>query len=156
MSASFWRGSLKKIIVILLLLAFILPMEISPTKLFAQEKSFQSLLSQGKEFYQNGDYEKAKQTFLEALAFARTENERAETYFQLSLAYYALGENTSCKEALKQFFGIDLESSIDERYHPSGFVKIFHDVRAAVLAEKDAQERAKKAEDRRGKKSLLQ
>jgi hypothetical protein len=108
-----------------------------------QETPFQKLIQEGEHEYEQGEYQSAIIKFLTAKDLARSKKDLSETFFYLSLAYFATGDNASCEEYLKRLFEVDLVRVLDEGYVPSGYSEIYHRLQGSakeLIAKRKAEE----------------
>ncbi len=94
---------------------------------------FDKLIRDGKQYYENGDYERARNKLIQALSRARVKGQYSEVYFELALAYYANGQNEKAKDSLVKLLRTDPGKIIDERYFPSGFIDIFNQLKKGYV-----------------------
>ena len=72
---------------------------------------YSRLLAQGKEFYENGEFEKAAAKYQSAQAVAANNEEMAEAHFLLALTYYALVDMENCRNSLENYFSVSVPSA---------------------------------------------
>jgi len=123
------RNRLGQKIMIISVFVFILTY-FSPLSWPEKESPLQSditeLIRAGKELYENGDYKEAIIMFLAILTKTQAADEVSEIYFNLSLSYFADGQNEKAEEYLRKLFEIRPDKTIDERYFPLSFVELFN------------------------------
>ncbi len=145
-----------KTLTIFTLLFFIMPLssDVLLQRNVSVQRDVDRLIREGKELYENGEYEEAKDKFLEALGHAREREELSEVYFCLSLAYYANGQSEKAKENLLKLFEIQPDRIVDEWYCPSEFVEMFNKTKAESikLKEKRPVVKVKPGEEKKVKK----
>jgi hypothetical protein len=132
----------------------LLSSDMLPERTVSVQRDVDRLIREGKELYENGEYEEAKDKFLEALGHAREREELSEVYFCLSLAYYATGQSEKAKENLLKLFEIQPDRIVDEWYCPSEFVEMFNKTKAESikLKEKRPVVKVKPGEEKKVKK----
>jgi len=96
-----------------------------------QSESARSIQA-GKKLYDEGEYQNAIIKYFEALAQSKTQEEKADAYFNLALSYYALGDAARSSDQLKNLFGIQPNRTIDDRFFPSGFIALSNQVNKDV------------------------
>jgi hypothetical protein len=91
-------------------------------------------IEEGKKLYENGDYEEAVRTLLEALKKTKAGASVADARFYLALSYYALGKTEDSRNQLEALFLIQPGRTIDESLFAEGFVELYNRVRPAAPA----------------------
>ncbi|MCX6556867.1 MAG: hypothetical protein NTW95_05460 [Candidatus Aminicenantes bacterium] len=72
---------------------------------------YSRLIAQGKEFYENGEFEKAVAKYQSAQAVAASNEEMAEASFLLAVTDYALVDMENCLDSLEKYFSVSIPSA---------------------------------------------
>lgn len=94
----------------------------------AKNSTYSSLLDQGKECYQSGEFARAVSKYQAAQAAALNNEEKAEADFLLSVSYYALRDMKNCANSLDDYFRVTLPDAdpLLGRNLPLSFIKFFN------------------------------
>ncbi|MFB0564926.1 MAG: TonB family protein [Candidatus Aminicenantaceae bacterium] len=135
---------------IIFLSIYLISAETLPSQETSGQSKVEKLIQEGKDLYENGEYKEAIIRFLEGLTEAQSNREFSEIYFNLSLGYYADGQAAKAKNYLQKLFEIQPDKAIDERYFPTGFVRIFNQEKskpeAGMKTEKKASQTVKEGD----------
>lgn len=94
----------------------------------SEEKALK-LLAEGESLFKSFEYEGALEKYREAFPGLSSKNSLVRFYLDISLAYYALGDEPNAKAMLGKMFELDDRKEIEKENYPKGFFKIYMDVR---------------------------
>jgi formylglycine-generating enzyme required for sulfatase activity len=141
------------VFVIFMFCSFLLS-DIFPKSMAFQE-SGKELLEQGEQFYKNGQYEKALETFEAAEPLIKNNNDLMKLYLNISLTHYALDNKNQTEEFLRKVFQLNPNFSIPEASCPRRFLSIFEKIKADEQTKKKKQEKViEKPIDKKKKKKF--
>ncbi len=132
MSGHFFRS---KILISAVIVLFSLMLVAEGVPITPDESLFSRLITQGKEFYENAEFERAAAKYQSAQAVAENNDELAEASFLLALTYHALVDMESCKSSLEKYFSVSVPSAdpLAGNSYPPGFVKLFQSQKREYL-----------------------
>jgi tetratricopeptide (TPR) repeat protein len=121
-SGHFWKSKVLVTVVIGLFGWMVFAQTVPST-----ESLYSRLLAQGKEFYENGEFDQAIAKYQSALDAAANKEEMAEAYFLLALTYYARVDMDNCQSSLDNYFSVATAGADPflGKKLPSGFVELF-------------------------------
>lgn len=101
-----------------------------PRGLPSRGQEAQAGIEEGKKLYENGDYEEAIRTLLEALKRTKSNAVTVDARLYLALSYYALGKADDSRAQLEALFRLQPGRPIDESLYAEGFVDLYETVQA--------------------------
>jgi hypothetical protein len=106
MNNHLWKSKILVVVVIGLFGLMVFTETVPSTK-----SLYSRLMTQGKEFYENGEFERAAAKYQSAQAVAANNEEMAEAHFLLALTYYALVDMGNCRDSLENYFSVSVPST---------------------------------------------
>ncbi len=106
MNMHLWKSKILVVVVIVLFSLMVFTETVPSTK-----GLYSRLMAQGKEFYENGEFEKAAAKYQSAQAVAANNEEMAEAHFLLALTHYVLVDMENCRNSLEQYFSVSVPSA---------------------------------------------
>ena len=115
---------------------------------YLNESKSLKVMDEAEALYRTGAYEEALRTLNEALALVRTKENLGRLYLQLSVVYYAAGNNIRAEEYIRKLYEIHPKSGIDKDRFPPGYADLF----IRVGRDRDSEAETPKAIGSKGKR----
>ncbi|MEN8154799.1 MAG: PEGA domain-containing protein [Acidobacteriota bacterium] len=88
-------------------------------------------------------YRESINKYIEAEEIVKSGKNLSRLYMGLSKAYYALGLEARTREVIRKIADLTFQSKVDETKLPRGYLKIYKEILARILKEKEAEKIAK-------------
>jgi len=112
------------------------------------------LLSQADVSYIQGNYEQARDLYLEVIKITDRKMHLSRAFFGLALCSFNLGDEDATRHYLRQLFSVDPQKEISALFYPQTFLKIFQEVKQECLGGEKKELRAESGEIKMSEKEI--